>query len=227
MTLNYTPRLGLNKPDQDEFQLVDVLNANMDNLDKNVGGRMVSAGIIPPVNELYDGLIVNERDTGKTWIASSNGSGGFDRAWIRYPLFFWGSSSAMTLGSGTASVARGVNWQAGINTSAADLSAGRFKVPISGVYQVTINAYYGAGPADGRRFIGLDINSGSSPYGTTDIPSNYGNFAYQQTYEFPQMTANAGTLFTPKFGQSSSATIDNCVVHLFVTLLTVTGKNNL
>ena len=87
MAIGYTPRLQkLAKPDADEFQLVGVIDANMDIVDRGVGARMVNAGIIPPVNELYDGCIVNERDTGKTWIASSNASGRiYDRAWIRFP----------------------------------------------------------------------------------------------------------------------------------------------
>ena len=86
MAISYTPRFQLAKPDADEFQLVSgVIDSNMDLIDKAVGARMVSAGVIPPANELYDGLIVNERDTGKTWVASSNQAGGYDRAWIRYP----------------------------------------------------------------------------------------------------------------------------------------------
>src|SRR5881397_3247869 len=117
MTLNYTPRLGLNKPDQDEFQLVDILNANQDNLDKAVGVRMVTAGVIPPVNQMYDGLIVNERDTGKTWVASANGTGGFDRAWIRYPWWIAARSDRVVIpaGSRTMSITAFID---GVNSSA-------------------------------------------------------------------------------------------------------------
>src|SRR4051812_35699699 len=85
MAISYKPRLQLAKTDADEYQLVSVLDSNSDIIDKGVGGRMVAPGVIPPINELYDGLVVNERDTGKTWIASANAAGGFDRAWIRYP----------------------------------------------------------------------------------------------------------------------------------------------
>ena len=125
MTLNYTPRLGLNKPDQDEFQLVDVLNQNMDKLDTQVGAKMVTAGVIPPVNQLYDGLIVNERDTGKTWIASANGTGGFDRAWIRYPWSIDTQSAGYTINNNATVTAPLLFVSGGVNSSAADVVGGR------------------------------------------------------------------------------------------------------
>jgi hypothetical protein len=227
MTLNYTPRLGLNKPDQDEFQLIDTLNANADKLDTWVGAKMVTAGIIPPVNQLYDGLIVNERDTGKTWIASDNGSGGFDRAWIRYPWFINGNSASFTLAN-NSSVVPAVTFGSGLNSSSADIVSGRCKVPISGIYELDISVNFGANAVSSVnwRSISYERNLVDQVWTCDYNPINQNNSAHRFHFHGMPLQLTAGDAIGPQAFQNSGSPMPGTTVSICLTLIQVTGKNN-
>jgi hypothetical protein len=89
MAISYTPRLQLAKPDADEFQLVGVLDANYDLIDKYVGARQVAEGITPPQAELFDGALIHNKTSGTLWVAQANAAGGFDHLPVGSPGKLW------------------------------------------------------------------------------------------------------------------------------------------
>jgi len=82
VAITYSNRLQLAKPDADEFQLVSVIDANYDLIDKYTNARIVADNVTPPNNELYDGAFVHEKNSGRTWIAVMNAGGTFDKHYL-------------------------------------------------------------------------------------------------------------------------------------------------
>jgi len=81
-----TTKLAMQKPQGTEPQDVEVLNANFDILDKVAGGYVVNDGITPPDTDLFPGCVVIEKNSGWTWIAISNGVGGYKKKMIYFPM---------------------------------------------------------------------------------------------------------------------------------------------
>ena len=82
MAITYSDRLQLAKPDADEFQLVSVIDANYDLIDKYTNARIVADNVTPPNNELYDGAFIHEKNSKRTWIAVLNAGGTFDKHYL-------------------------------------------------------------------------------------------------------------------------------------------------
>jgi len=140
MSKDLTPRLGLIKESDDE--VIDPFAYNWPVIDTAVGARMVTGGTIPPTPETYDGLIVSESTTGKSWIARADGSGGYTRKWLHYPYQLFAQNTAVPIGSGAASVLQGgLVYQAGqsINASAADVVNGALVAPLDGIYEINLS----------------------------------------------------------------------------------------
>lgn len=133
----FSSRLGLTKPLGTEARSVVPLNANADAIDAFMPCILVNDGVIPPTAALYDGAIVREKTSGKTWEARKNGGGTFDVMWIVYPWHARCANTGPVLGSGTALQNIGVgSFVSGLNATAAVIvnSPGRVQVPVSGVY---------------------------------------------------------------------------------------------
>jgi|SRR5580765_6995070 hypothetical protein len=229
MGTTYTTRLQLAKPDENEYQVVGVINNNSDALDKLIGARMVAANVIPPANELYDGLVVNERDTGKSWVASSNGSGGYDRAWIRYPWYLYSVSGVVgSWGNGEArNLAQ--TWSNGVNSTPTDVPSGYIRVPIQGVYSFAIYSQWGtvqtlAGTINVTYQVGATTGSMvNSPFTAMHRPSTT---LFNTVTVFPPMQYNAGTLIMPRLYQLTGDTCNNVWIHCVLQMMGPTGKNN-
>jgi hypothetical protein len=73
---------------------IDTQPANWDRVDYASGTLATVKGVNIPNSQLYDGAIVVETDTGISWRCVSDGSGGFTKKYISYPLFYIASYNA-------------------------------------------------------------------------------------------------------------------------------------
>jgi len=131
---------------------------------------LVNDGVTPPTAALYDGAIVREKTSGKTWEARKNGGGTFDPKWIVYP---WNIRAAVTgpvLSSGTGLQHIGVGgFIGGINSSGAAItgSPGTITVPVTGIYVLKSLIVWGNNNTGAR--ISTFIINGSTPLPETEI----------------------------------------------------------
>src|SRR6476659_5725473 len=92
---NFTTRLGLTKPTGAEARSVTPLNTNADLIDKFLPCILVNDGVTPPTGDLYDGVLVKERNSGIIWEARKNGGGTYDKIYVSYPyqMYIFGQVS--------------------------------------------------------------------------------------------------------------------------------------
>jgi hypothetical protein len=227
--VSYTPRLGLSKPDGPEYQNIAVLNGDFDTLDSSVGVRMVNANQIPPDTQLYDGLLVNERNTGKTWVASKNAGGTYDRAWIRYPWYLYSTSQIFQNWANGTARNMAMTWSSGVNSSATDIASGYIRIPIQGAYMLSIysswqNSAVNVGSIDITYQTGPDTaHLANAPFTDKRSPSTT---PFLTVTTFPAMLYGAGTLLIPRMYNGTSQQADNVYCHAVLQLLGPTGINN-
>ena len=156
----FTTRMGLTKPLGTEPRSVVPINANSDLLDAFMPCILVNDGVTPPTAALYDGAIVREKTSGKTWEARKNGGGTFDAKWIVYPWSIKTFNTGPVLSSGAFVQNIGVGgFVSGINSSGASLSGSPANIvaPVTGIYTLR-SLYLWASNATGERTASFIFN---------------------------------------------------------------------
>jgi len=160
----YSNRMGLVKPAGSEPRSNSSIVTNADLTDKFMPCILVNDGVTPPTGDLYDGALVKEKTSGIIWEARKNGGGTFDKVYVRYPFHieaYRATGGAIAAGSTTAHTAwgelNGVTSAACKNASAANLSGGRFVVPIKGLWFIRLVHIWQANSA-GDRALALSYN---------------------------------------------------------------------
>jgi hypothetical protein len=212
-----TTRAGLTKPSgsasPEEYVDVTVLNTNADTIDKLLGCILVNNGVTPPDADLIDGALVKEKTSGIIWEARANGSGGFDKVYVRYPCYLVGSTTAQSVATGTTYVAIGYStFEAGKNASGADLVAGRFVVPIKGLWSINIRASFAAN-AVGQRALTFEVNSSMKNADITWLETlgtaaSLGNAFDSHLHLTRTVEATAGTTLAAGVWQSSGGNLN-------------------
>lgn len=219
----FTTNYGFVKPQPGtgEPAAIEKINSNFDKVDKWGHVIWVNDGVIPATADLIEGAIVAERTSGKVWIAQKNVGGTFDQKFIRYPymaafidtpgiqgLFYqeWGFS----------------NYSQGVNSSIAQISAGRFVCPLGGLWHFSLQMRWNGNGA-GDRYMAMSINPGPQPNTNIDYtsevvykPNSFNGIASGQlTYT---RVFSAGTVIVPCHAQSSGGVLSGTHV-LTATLL--------
>lgn len=213
----YTTRMGLTKPAGAEARSNIPLNTNSDLLDKFLPCILVNDGVTPPTGDLYDGALVKEKTSGIIWEARKNGGGTYDKVYVRYPFIYDGGTytsqavanngwpNFITVGVATTDTA------ACKNSSAANISAGKFVVPVKGIYQVSLLIDY-VGNATGNRGICLEVNGAywiSTPFRNTtkEVPNVGASSDAVVDLSFPQMFSVNDTVAIGTY-QNSGASLN-------------------
>jgi hypothetical protein len=156
-----TPRIHLIKESDDE--IIDPFAYNWPLVDAAVGAKMVAAGVTPPNSELFDGCIVSEATTGKSWIARADGAGGYTKKWLTYPWQLYGIATAVPIANSfSPSLYASLVYSAGqsINASAADVVSGQLVLPVDGIYELDLSVRWAAASSTGSdRSAAISINS--------------------------------------------------------------------
>jgi hypothetical protein len=217
----FTTRLALTKPAGSEARSVTPLNTNADLIDKFAGCILVNDGVTPPTGDLFDGAIVKERTSGIIWEARKNGGGTFDKVYIRYPFDFAAEQGSPPINAG--SVTTYTTWDSlntyidGKNSSAANIAAKRFVVPVKGIYYFRFVQTWQANGA-GIRAISLIRNGAglTGEFETLSVPNP--SFQHENSLQF-MMKCDVGDTFTSAGWQNSGGALNLDNVRTRITMI--------
>ena len=218
----YTPRLKLITETDDE--LIDPFAQNWPILDTFAGNKVVADGVTPPNNELFDGCIVSEQTSGKVWIARLDPlTGTFTKHWAIYPWQIAISKQFFCVKEAGAFKPIPMDFLEGgqcINSSMADVVAGRVVTPIKGIYDVIGHGQWQYTPADfGARSMLISFNDDSD----YTVSEECGEAMYNVKYNSSTMRTqplDAGVTITLKvWNTGSESTVDSWLVVNLVTPL--------
>src|ERR1700755_1205891 len=147
MTEQFTPRLGLVKPQPGTGEPADIarINLNSDNIDKWIGAILVNDGVTPATAELFDGAVVKEKSSGKVWVAEKNVGGTFDKKWIRFPYQYRAFTNFSPQPTGATFLSWGAgSYLGGINSADTDRTPGTnfWTCPQAGTYHLRFRARF-------------------------------------------------------------------------------------
>jgi len=158
---NFTTRLGLTKPTGAEARSVTPLNTNADLIDKFLPCILVNDGVTPPTGDLYDGVLVKERNSGIIWEARKNGGGTYDKIYVSYPyqMYIFGQVSVANATHTVLNLsAANFNSSKSVNASTAQINgSSEFVIPIKGIWRVHMHYSFDVN-ATGLRAAGYKLN---------------------------------------------------------------------
>jgi len=167
MTATKTPRLDLTKESDDEY--IDQYPNNWPILDWRAGELVVADGTTPADNQLFDGLVVREATTGKSWIATKQPNGTYTKTWLTYPWQASAYTAAQAVGTATAGTYTTYGFASydaakAINSTSADLNGtGQIVLPIPGIYALYLQVRWTDPDAsDSQRWAQIRINNNNT-----------------------------------------------------------------
>lgn len=192
-------------------------SANWDLVDDAAGTKIIpNAG--SPTNP-YDGAIVTEYGTGKSWILVPDGSGGFLKKYLNYPYIYCASTPT----TGCATQAAFVVWSwttisaaSSYNHNASDKDAGTngWIAPIKGLYSVSANYVWPTTVTDKVKASILAINNVNQ---TQTECRKYTGASGVTNSSKGLFNLNAGDIVTGKI--VNTAGTENLYTSVYVTLV--------
>ena len=159
MAKQFTQDYGFVKPlpGTGEFALIEEINSNFDKVEKWARVIWVNDGVTPSTADLIDGATVAEKTSGKVWIAQKNVGGTFDRKWLRYPYLGVFTDSPNIASGGNYQEWGTSTWNSGKNSSVANISGGRFVIPVEGIWSFKLQVRWNAN-TNGDRWAAFAFN---------------------------------------------------------------------
>lgn len=218
-----TTRAGLIKPTTLEPRAVGPLNSNADRTDELLGAFLINDGATIPDAQAIDGMIVKEKTSGKVWVLQKNVGGTFDKKYIVYPYTISAYSTSFGVGHNAWAQYSFTTWSpgVGVNSSAADIPAGKWVAPVTGTYVGYITAKWAAN-ANFVRGINANINN-TTPAEDNDrgdhVQGIAGVAVYTRTHIAQKFTA--GDTLNANLFQNSGGTLNCDVLVLYLTLVSL------